>query len=237
MKKILLFLIMVNLCYSINVSNEKINRRDILKTKYEKQNSIIEVTMDNEKPKIKQIDSKLDFDTFENSNQKPKIVITKIPSNKIQYKGISINKYNKIIDYMLTQNSKLTRDEAYYILSNVIKYSNEYKVNPYLILAVMNTESHFKHNTVSHAGAMGLMQLMPINLKEFNVTNSISDNIKGGVMHLARDFNTHKDVTKTLVCYNAGCGRLKNNAWLSIKETREYIPKVLKNYNKIKNLI
>ena len=42
-------------------------------------------------------------------------------------------------------------------------------MNPYLILAVMNTESHFNHSTVSSAGARGLMQLMPFNFREFNV--------------------------------------------------------------------
>lgn len=56
-------------------------------------------------------------------------------------------------------------------------------MNPYLILAVMNTESHFNHSTVSSAGARGLMQLMPFNFREFNVNNSIEGNIKGGILH------------------------------------------------------
>ncbi len=103
-------------------------------------------------------------------------------------------------------------------------------MDPYLVLAVMNTESNFNHSTISSAGAKGLMQLMPFNFREFRVDNSVSGNIKGGVLHLKRDFDKTNSIAKTLVCYNAGCGRLKNNEWRNIKETREYIPRVIKKY-------
>ena len=76
------------------------------------------------------------------------------------------------------------------------------------------------------------MQLMDFNIKEFGVDNSVEGNIKGGVMHLARDYYNHdRSIIKTLVCYNAGCGRLPNDAWKNIKETREYIPKVKKYFD------
>ncbi len=142
----------------------------------------------------------------------------------------------KLIEYIKTQNSRLNENEIQNILGYVFKYSKEYNFNPYLVLAVMNTESHFNHSTVSSAGARGLMQLMPFNFKEFGVDNSISGNIKGGVLHLKRDYEKTGSVSKMLVCYNAGCGRLTNNAWKRIKETREYIPKVIQKYNKIINL-
>lgn len=145
-------------------------------------------------------------------------------------------KYEKLISYIRTQNNKLSEREIRYILDMVWKYSNEYKINPYLVLAVMNTESHFNHSTVSSAGARGLMQLMPFNFREFNVNNSIEGNIKGGILHLKRDYESTESMTKTLVCYNAGCSRLKNGEWKGIKETREYIPKVIKKYRKLISL-
>lgn len=145
---------------------------------------------------------------------------------------LSKEKEYKLVNYIHTQNPKLTREEIYGILEKVWRHSKNYKMNPYLVLAVMNTESHFKHSTVSKAGAMGLMQLMDFNIKEFGVDNSVEGNIKGGVMHLARDYYSHdRSVIKTLVCYNAGCGRLPNDAWKNIKETREYIPKVKKYFD------
>lgn len=150
---------------------------------------------------------------------------------------ISKEKAERLVQYIHTQNPKLSRNEIYGILEKVWRHSKNYKMNPYLVLAVMNTESDFKHSTVSHAGAMGLMQLMDFNLREFEVNNSVEGNIKGGVMHLARDYYNHGgSVIKTLVCYNAGCKRLNGNAWKNIKETREYIPKVKRYFDKLTSL-
>ena len=169
-------------------------------------------------------------------------------NNRLFYDDKSVKKVNnvshaqknirnrKLVEYIKTQNSRLNENEIQNILGYVFKYSKEYNFNPYLVLAVMNTESHFNHSTVSSAGARGLMQLMPFNFREFGVDNSISGNIKGGLLHLKRDYEKTKSVSKMLVCYNAGCGRLTNNAWKRIKETREYIPKVIQKYNKIINL-
>lgn len=147
-----------------------------------------------------------------------------------------IKNTDKLVSYIKKQNNKLNEKQILYILNNVFKYSKENDMDPYLVLAVMNVESHFKHSTVSTAGAKGLMQLMPFNFTEFGVNNSIEQNIKGGVLHLKRDYDKTNSIAKTLVCYNAGCGRLKNNEWKNIKETKEYIPKVIKNYKALKSL-
>ena len=149
---------------------------------------------------------------------------------------ISISGEIEIKEYMKQQNSKLDHKTADRIYKTVVYYSREYNVDPVLVFSVMQTESHFKHSTVSSAGAKGLMQLMPFNFKEFKVDNSIEGNIKGGVMHLKRDFDTTKNITKTLVCYNAGCGRLKNNQWHKIKETTDYVTKINNVYPEIKKL-
>ena len=142
----------------------------------------------------------------------------------------------EIIQYMKIHNPKLSDQEAQRIYKNVVYYSNEYDFDPVLVFSVMKTESHFKHSTVSTAGAKGLMQLMPFNFKEFKVNNTIEGNIKGGVMHLKRDYEKTGNIIKTLVCYNAGCGRLKNNEWRKIRETTNYITKINEVYPEIKGL-
>lgn len=149
---------------------------------------------------------------------------------------VSFSGENEIIKYMMSQNRKLKKENAEYIYNTVIHYSNRYEVDPVLVFSVMKTESHFDHSTVSSAGARGLLQLMPFNFKEFGVDNSIQGNIKGGVMHLKRDYDRTGDIVKTLVCYNAGCGRLKNNEWRKIKETTDYITKINRVYPEIKQL-
>ena len=142
----------------------------------------------------------------------------------------------EIIQYMKIHNPKLSDQEAQRIYKNVVYYSNEYDFDPVLVFSVMKTESHFKHSTVSTAGAKGLMQLMPFNFKEFKVNNTVEGNIKGGVMHLKRDYESTGNIIKTLVCYNAGCGRLKNNEWRKIRETTNYITKINEVYPEIKGL-
>ena len=177
---------------------------------------------------IEEVEKKENVDTetlFEDE-----ISSSKPPNNRNK------TRINKLVGYIKTQNPKLNENEIRYILNTVWKYSEKYDFNPYIALAVMNVESHFNHSTVSRSGARGLMQLMPFNFKEFGVDNSIEGNIKGGIAHLKRDLDNTNSMTKTLVCYNAGCSRLVNNSWRNIKETREYIPKVLKKYKILINL-
>lgn len=44
----------------------------------------------------------------------------------------------------------------------IVKSANKYGLDPQMIRAIMKTESDFRNKTVSHAGARGLMQVMPI---------------------------------------------------------------------------
>jgi soluble lytic murein transglycosylase-like protein len=142
----------------------------------------------------------------------------------------------EMITYMKKYNSGLSEKEARDIYKNVVRYSAEYDFDPILVFSVMKTESNFRHSTESTAGAKGLMQLMPVNFEEFEVDNSIRGNIKGGIKHLKRDYNNTKDITKTLVCYNAGCGRLQNNEWRRIRETNNYVKKINAVYPEIKSV-
>ena len=138
--------------------------------------------------------------------------------------------------YMKQQNSKLDNETADRIYKNVIYYSKQHNVDPVLVFSVMKTESHFRHSTVSTAGAKGLMQLMPFNFKEFGVDNSIQGNIKGGIMHLKRDLDRFKNTTDTLAAYNAGPSRAVTGEWKKFKETTGYITKINKVYPEIKEL-
>lgn len=55
-------------------------------------------------------------------------------------------------------------------------------------------------------------------------------------MHLKRDYESTGNIVKTLICYNAGCGRLKNDQWRKIRETTNYITKINEVYPEIKGL-
>ena len=105
------------------------------------------------------------------------------------------------------------------------------RVSPALVLAVISTESGGRVNVTSHAGAQGLMQLMPATAARFGVTNSMSarQNIQGGVKYLdwlMGEFNN--DPVLVLAGYNAGEGAVRKYAGVPpYAETRGYVPKVM----------
>ena len=105
------------------------------------------------------------------------------------------------------------------------------KVSPALVLAVISVESAGQPKAVSHAGAQGLMQLMPATAIRFGVSDSMNtkQNIKGGVAYLdwlLGEFGG--DPVLALAGYNAGEGAVgEHNGVPPYNETRAYVPKVL----------
>jgi len=131
-------------------------------------------------------------------------------------------------------------------------YANKYHIDPFLLAAMMKTESNFNKQAVSNKGARGLMQIMPetglwvaqqmgepaISIEKlFDPETSI----KLGSWYIAdlgKEF--HGDTILILAAYNGGRGNVKD--WLDKKnlsdgekiideipftETRYYVRKVL----------
>ena len=105
------------------------------------------------------------------------------------------------------------------------------QVSPALVLAVIAVESSGRTESVSTAGATGLMQLMPDTAARFGVTDSMvaEQNIDGGVKYLdwlMQEFD--HDPILVLAGYNAGEGSVRSHAGVPpFSETRDYVPKVL----------
>ena len=114
------------------------------------------------------------------------------------------------------------------------------RVSPALALAVMTVESAGRADAQSHAGAQGLMQLMPATAARFGVTDSFNagQNIRGGVAFL--DFLMEKfdgDPILVLAGYNAGENSIPKFAGVPpYAETRDYVPKVLAAFTVAKGL-
>lgn len=140
----------------------------------------------------------------------------------------------------------------------VTKYAAEYDLDPYLIYAVIKTESNFEQNATSNVGARGLMQLMNdtfqwVNTKMKDTTVTYDDmynpeiNIRYGAFLLNYLLEEFGNTKAALAAYHAGRGAV--NKWLQdtayssdgktlhtipIRDTNHYVQKVMNSYYKYK---
>lgn len=116
----------------------------------------------------------------------------------------------------------------------VVKYSNKYDVDPYLVYSIIKAESSFKADATSNRSARGLMQITDetgkwaaenMGLKEFKPEHLYEPetNISIGCWYLSRLYkqfetsvNLPEDLRKlVLAAYNAGPTRV--DTWLKDK--------------------
>ena len=108
--------------------------------------------------------------------------------------------------------------------------SRTYGVSKSLLLAVAKQESNYDPNSVSHAGAQGIMQLMPGTAKTLGVKNAFDpyENIMGGAKLLRDNIRAFGSVPLALAAYNAGPGAVKKYSGVPpYKVTLDYVKKFM----------
>src|SRR5215510_13682968 len=120
--------------------------------------------------------------------------------------------------------------------SIILRAGEREGVDPRLIHAVIWQESKYDSEAHSHAGAQGLMQLMPATAKRFGCKdiNSPEDNINAGTKYLSWLLKRFSgDVELTLAGYNAGEGAVdKYNGIPPYDETRNYVKSIATRYGR-----
>ena len=136
-------------------------------------------------------------------------------------------------------------------LEEIQKYSNEYGVDPKVVLAIMRVESNFKTDATSKVNAKGLMQVLPDTAKHvaklLNIDansidlNDAETNIKIGTYYIKYLMQNFSNMDTVYAAYNGGIGNV--NTWLKdskyssdgvslynipSSETKHYVNKVNK---------
>lgn len=113
-----------------------------------------------------------------------------------------------------------------------------YGVDPDLLAAVAWTESGFQADAVSHAGAIGLMQIMPGTAEGLGVDpRDPVQAIDGAARYLRQQMDRFGDTRLALAAYNAGPGAVEKYGGVPpYDETVAYVGKVLGRYDQMRSL-
>lgn len=134
-------------------------------------------------------------------------------------------------DATLSANSTATREQ---LNALILDTAQQYQLDPALVHAVITAESDYDPEAVSHAGAVGLMQLMPATARRYGVHDrrDPADNLRGGARYLHYLLNRFETLPLAIAAYNAG-----ENAVVKYghqippyPETQAYVRKVLNYY-------
>ena len=140
------------------------------------------------------------------------------------------------------------------------RYSTQNQLDPFLVASLIRQESEFNPGAISHANALGLMQLLPntgkkiakeAKLRHFNTGQLFVPgvNLQLGTRYFRSMVDKFGSFEYALAAYNAGSDRVED--WLSagnyrdpqefvesipFTETREYVQAILRNTSVYKRL-
>jgi soluble lytic murein transglycosylase len=117
----------------------------------------------------------------------------------------------------------------------ITEASKSHGISFSLLKALIKIESDFNPRAISSAGAIGLMQIMPENIKALNIKDPFDpwENIMGGARYLKQLIGRFNGkLPMALAAYNAGPNIVDRYKRIPpFKETEDFVEKVMKYYS------
>jgi len=150
---------------------------------------------------------------------------------------------HRILGELRTRRTSLSEDELEVLARTILEESKRHHFEPELILAVIFVESSGRPAAVSHVGALGLMQIMPLTGAElahrhglpWDGPNTLLDpvtNVKLGVAYLRTLTNRYADTSAALAAYNWGPSRIDRRLRRGLGLPTGYSDRVIQAYAK-----
>lgn len=147
-----------------------------------------------------------------------------------------------IEDHLEKKQARIPHEELREVARTIYDSSRRYGVDYRLVLAVIDAESNFRHDVVSYAGAIGIMQVKTIVAREFSqevgipykrhVLRCPHANVRFGVYYLSWLSQHFDNNYAVLFAYNVGYTRARQSIRRSSKPKTHYTKKVIEEYKR-----
>jgi len=148
----------------------------------------------------------------------------------------------RIAGHLAEKNALIPDEELREVARTMYDASRRYSVDYRLVLAVIDAESNFRHDVVSDAGAIGIMQVMPVVARTFSqqvgipyerdVLHDPHTNVRFGIYYLSwlsRYYDNHYAV---IYAYNVGYTRARQSMQRNSEPKTWYTKKVMEEYER-----
>jgi soluble lytic murein transglycosylase-like protein len=155
------------------------------------------------------------------------------PENIVRFEQVSDPPAASVAASGPKKNEKLTPADLHEMFAQA---GENHNIDADLLASVVKAESNGNARAVSHAGARGLMQLMPKTAAEEGVNDSFQpdENVRGGSAYLDELLvRYHNNLAFALAAYNAGPAAVdKYHGIPPYHETRTYVARVIHEFNR-----